>query len=216
MDRDEIKKEITKLVLEELKKAGLLYQDYTRVPVSISARHVHLNREDLDKLFGKGYELTVNRYISQPGQFASNEKVTLISEKGRIEDVRILGPLRDKTQVELSKSETRLLGIDAVVRDSGNLKNTPSLIMEGPKGRIILKEGVIVPDRHIHMTPQDANNYGVKDGQIVSVKVKGKKGGVLSNVKIRVSPKYKLDFHIDTDDANAFIINNGDMLELIK
>lgn len=216
MDKSTIKKEITRLVLEELKDSGLLHQDYSKVPVSISARHVHLSREDLDTLFGKGYELTVNRYISQPGQFASNEKVTLISEKGKIQNVRVLGPIRGKTQVELAKSETRLLGIEAVVKNSGDLENTPGLILEGPRGRIILKEGVIVPDRHIHMTPQDAKNYGVEDGQRVSVKVDGRKGGVLSNVTIRVGPKYKLDFHIDTDDANAFFIENGDMLELIK
>ncbi len=216
MDRDIIKKEITKLVLEELKYSRLLFQDYSKIPVSISARHLHLCREDLDALFGKGYELTFNRNISQPGQFASNEKVTLISEKNRIENVRILGPLRNRTQVELSKSETRLLGIKPFVRSSGDLKNTPGLILEGPKGRITLKEGVIIPDRHIHMTPKDAENYGVEDGQRVEVKVEGRKGGVLSNVTIRVSSRYKLDFHIDTDDANAFFINNGDMLEIIK
>lgn len=216
MDKNIIKKEIARLVLEELKDSGLLQQDYTKVPVSISARHLHLNQEDLESLFGKGYELTFNRYISQPGQFASNEKVTLISEKGKIENVRVLGPLRSKTQVEISKSDTRLLGIEPVVKSSGDLENTQGLILEGPRGRIALGEGVIVPDRHIHMTPQDANNYGVEDGQKVSIKVDGMKGGILSGVTIRVNPRYKLDFHIDTDDANAFFINNGDKLELIK
>ena len=216
MDRNIFKNEITKLVLEELKDSGLLYRDYSKVPVSISARHLHLSREDLDTLFGKDYELTIYKYISQPGQYASNEKVTLISEKGQIENVRVLGPIRSKTQIELAKSEIRLLGIEPVVRSSGDLENTPGLIIEGPRGRVILREGVIIPDRHIHMTPQDAKNYDVEDGQRVSVKIEGRKGGILSNVTIRVNPRYKLDFHIDTDDSNAFFIKNGDILELIK
>jgi putative phosphotransacetylase len=216
MYKDEIKEEITMLVLEELKDCGLLQQDYAKVPVSISARHLHLNQGDLEALFGRGYELTLNRYISQPGQFASNERVTLISEKGRIENVRVLGPLRSKTQIELSKSDARVLGIKPVVRSSGDLNHTPGVILEGPRGRIVLKEGVIIPDRHIHMTPRDAENYGVEDGQKVSVKVDGTKGGILSDITIRVNPRYKLDFHIDTDDANAFFIENGDKLELLK
>lgn len=216
MDKHDLKKEIAKLVMQELKTSGLLINEYNKVPVSVSARHLHLCREDLEALFGKGYELTVEKEISQPGQYAAKEKVTLITDKGKIENIRVLGPLRNKTQIELTKSEARTLGLNLEVRNSGDLDNTSGVTIKGPKGSIELREGVIIADRHIHMTPEDAENYGVKNGQKVSVVVNGKKGGVLSNVTIRVNPRYKLDFHIDTDDANAFLIQNGDLLELVK
>ena len=216
MDKHDLKKEIAKLVMQELKTSGLLINEYNKVPVSVSARHLHLCKEDLEALFGKGYELTVEKEISQPGQYAAKEKVTLITDKGKIENIRVLGPLRNKTQIELTKSEARTLGLNLEVRNSGDLDNTSGVTIKGPKGSIELREGVIIADRHIHMTPEDAENYGVKNGQKVSVVVNGKKGGVLSNVTIRVNPRYKLDFHIDTDDANAFLIQNGDLLELVK
>lgn len=216
MNKHDLKKEIAKLVMQELKTSGLLINEYNKVPVSVSARHLHLCREDLEALFGKGYELTVEKEISQPGQYAAKEKVTLITDKGKIENIRVLGPLRNKTQIELTKSEARTLGLNLEVRNSGDLSNTSGVTIKGPKGSIELREGVIIADRHIHMTPEDAENYGVKNGQKVSVVVNGKKGGVLSNVTIRVNPRYKLDFHIDTDDANAFLIQNGDLLELVK
>lgn len=216
MDKHDLKKEIAKLVMQELKTSGLLINEYNNVPVSVSARHLHLCREDLEALFGKGYELTVEKEISQPGQYAAKEKVTLITDKGKIENIRVLGPLRNKTQIELTKSEARTLGLNLEVRNSGDLDNTSGVTIKGPKGSIELREGVIIADRHIHMTPEDAENYGVKNGQKVSVVVNGKKGGVLSNVTIRVNPRYKLDFHIDTDDANAFLIQNGDLLDLVK
>lgn len=216
MDKHDLKKEIAKLVMQELKTSGLLINEYNKVPVSVSARHLHLCREDLEALFGKGYELTVEKEISQPSQYAAKEKVTLITDKGKIENIRVLGPLRNKTQIELTKSEARTLGLNLEVRNSGDLVNTSGVTIKGPKGSIELREGVIIADRHIHMTPEDAENYGVKNGQKVSVVVNGKKGGVLSNVTIRVNPRYKLDFHIDTDDANAFLIQNGDLLELVK
>lgn len=216
MDKHDLKKEIAKLVMQELKTSGLLINEYNKVPVSVSARHLHLCREDLEALFGKGYELTVEKEISQPGQYAAKEKVTLITDKGKIENIRVLGPLRNKTQIELTKSEARTLGLNLEVRNSGDLSNTSGVTIKGPKGSIELREGVIIADRHIHMTPEDAENYDVKNGQKVSVVVNGKKGGVLSNVTIRVNPRYKLDFHIDTDDANAFLIQNGDLLELVK
>lgn len=216
MDKHDLKKEIAKLVMQELKTSGLLINEYNKVPVSVSARHLHLCKEDLEALFGKGYELTVEKEISQPGQYAAKEKVTLITDKGKIENIRVLGPLRNKTQIELTKSEARTLGLNLEVRNSGDLADTSGVTIKGPKGSIELREGVIIADRHIHMTPEDAENYGVKNGQKVSVVVNGKKGGVLSNVTIRVNPRYKLDFHIDTDDANAFLIQNGDLLELVK
>lgn len=216
MNKHDLKKEIAKLVMQELKTSGLLINEYNKVPVSVSARHLHLCKEDLEALFGKGYELTVEKEISQPGQYAAKEKVTLITDKGKIENIRVLGPLRNKTQIELTKSEARTLGLNLEVRNSGDLDNTSGVTIKGPKGSIELREGVIIADRHIHMTPEDAENYGVKNGQKVSVVVNGKKGGVLSNVTIRVNPRYKLDFHVDTDDANAFLIQNGDLLELVK
>lgn len=206
--------QIKEMVMKELEASGLLNR-FNQVPASISARHLHISRADLDILFGKDYKLTVSRWISQPGQFASNEKVTLVTENGSINNVRILGPLRQETQVELAKSDIRRLGLQPHVRSSGNIKGTPGILLRGPKGQVELSQGVIIADRHIHMKPNDASNYGVKDGQEVAVKVSGPRGGVLEHVKIRVSENYVLDFHIDTDDASAFLIETGDLLELI-
>ena len=216
MDID-IKKEITKLVINELRQKGLCAAKfYYKIPVSISARHVHLQREHLDILFGKDYQLTFLRKISQPGQYAANEKVSLISEKGSISNVRIIGPLRNQTQVEISKTDAHALKIKAEIRGSGKLDNTPGIILLGPKGRVILNEGVIVTERHVHMTYQDAELFGVSNGQKINVKVDGVKPGVMGNVSARVRDDYTLDMHIDTDDANAFFINNGDLLEIIR
>jgi acetate kinase len=181
------------------------------IPIGVSAHHIHLSREHLEELFGPGYELTPRAPLGQPGQFASEEQLGLIGPRGRIDRVRVLGPVRPKTQVEISRTEEYRLGIDAPVRMSGDLGGTPGLILEGPKGQIRLTEGVICAQRHIHMTPEDALRFGLRDGDVVSVRVEGERSVVFGDIAVRVSPKYKLEMHLDTDEANAAQISNGDV-----
>lgn len=195
---------------------GMLHKKTNKIPVSISARHIHLTREALDTLFGEGYELTVFRELSQPGQYASNEKLTIAGPKGSFEGVRILGPLRNACQVEISMTDARKLGINPPVRSSGNIKDSASIILIGPCGSVMLEEGCIVAERHIHMSTADAQRYGVSDMEKVMVKVHNAKGGILDNVFVRVRDDFELDMHIDTDDANAFLIKNSDWIELMK
>ena len=180
------------------------------IPVAISARHLHLSKETLEQLFGKGYELTVRKPLSQPGQFAANETVKVIGPKNSFETVRILGPLRSKDQLEISRTDEFFLGIDAPIRESGKTENTPGCILEGPKGKIQIHDGVICAWRHIHMTPKDALLFGVNDRDIVDVKINSDERSLtFGNVLIRVSPKYKLEMHIDTDEGNAAEISRG-------
>lgn len=208
--------EITRLVVKELGNHNLSpIQPKTDVPVSISARHLHLQREHVEVLFGQGYELTKFKEISQPGQYACNEKVTLKGPKGTIENVRVLGPLRKQTQIEISRTDARKIGISPPVRNSGNLAGSAPITLIGPKGTVFLQEGCIIADRHIHMTPNDAVLYGVKDQQKVSVQVDGEKGGIMGQVTIRVNERYALDMHIDTDDANAFDLKGNEWLKII-
>jgi putative phosphotransacetylase len=171
--------------------------------VETSARHVHLSQEDLETLFGKGYELTVKKELSQPGQFASNEKVTVVGERGE-KAMSVLGPVRSQSQVEVSLTDARSLGLKALVRESGDLEGTAGCVLKGPKGEVKLEKGVIAAKRHIHMTPEDAKNFGVENGQIVSVAVETNgRSLVFGDTVIRVSDKYKLAMHIDTDESNA-------------
>lgn len=210
---NELVEQITKLVLESLQQYGGVKSE---VPVGVSARHIHLEKDHLKILFGEDYQLTQLKPLSQPGQYAAEETVEIKGPKGSIQKVRILGPVRPQTQVEISATDARKLGITAPVRTSGNLKGTPGITIIGPKGEITVSEGVIIADRHIHMTPDDARIYGVADGQKVKLLVDGEKGGVLHNVTIRVSDKYALDCHIDTDDASAFQINQNQLLKILK
>lgn len=196
--------------------AQQLYDDPYAVPVGISARHVHLSKQALELLFGKGYELTKLKPLSQPGQFAANETVEIIGPKGSIKKVRILGPERKDCQVEISASDARKLGIKAPVRASGDIDGTPGIKIKGPNGEIGISNGVIIAERHIHMSSKDAKWFGVKNGDSVMVSVPGDKGGIMGNVTVRVSDSYMLDMHIDTDDANAFAISQGQMVTLIN
>ncbi|MEM6803722.1 MAG: phosphate propanoyltransferase [Bacteroidota bacterium] len=187
-----------------------------RIPVAISARHVHLTQESIDTLFGKGYQLTEYKPLSQPGQFAANERVSLVGPKNTIERVRILGPVRSKNQVEISRTDEFFLGIDAPVRASGHVENTPGIKLVGPAGELSLTEGVICAWRHIHMTPADAETFGVVDKDIVEIRVENAERSLtFGNVLIRVSPKYALEMHIDTDEANAAELSRGAVGELI-
>ena len=174
-----------------------------KILVETSARHVHLSKDDLAKLFGEGAELTFKKALSQPGQFACEERVKLVGPKKEIANVIILGPVRPSTQVELSYTDARTLGVDAPLKESGDLDGTPGIKIVGPAGEVDIEKGVIIAKRHIHMTPEDAATYGVENGQIVSVKVESQRTATLGDVVIRVSPKFALAMHIDTDEANA-------------
>ena len=174
------------------------------VMVETSARHVHVTEETLEILFGKGYQLTKKKDLSQPGQFACEERVQVIGPKNSFPAVSILGPTRPADQVELSASDARSIGVAAPVRESGDIAGSGACKWVGPKGEGELKEGVIVAKRHIHLTPEDAENYGVKDKQVVSVKIDSpERSLVFGDVVVRVSPKFKLAMHIDTDESNA-------------
>lgn len=183
-----------------------------KIPIAISARHVHLSRATLDVLFGKDYELTVYKPLSQPEQFAANETVTLVGKRNKIENVRILGPVRAKDQVEISKTDEFFLGIDAPVRESGHTDGTPGITLIGKDdATATIAEGVIVALRHIHMHPDDAKEFGVEDHDIVSVDVDDiDRPLTFRNVVIRVSDKFKLEMHIDTDEGNAAEIKTGE------
>ena len=182
-----------------------------RIPVAISARHVHLRQETVEKLFGKGHELQVHKWLSQPNQYAAKETVTIVGPKNKIENVRILGPCRDYDQVEISRTDEFFLGIDAPIRESGRIENTPGIKLIGPKGTVILEKGVICAWRHIHMSPQDAAVFGVEDRDVVDVAVinNSERDLVFGNVLIRVHPEYILEMHIDTDEGNAAEIEGG-------
>jgi putative phosphotransacetylase len=200
---------ITKAVLSALDKGIGQKTDYV-IPVGVSARHVHLTREHVELLFGKGYELTKKKEL-MGGQFAAQEMVTLVGLKLRaIENVRILGPVRKASQVEISATDAVKLGVSAPLRDSGQIAGSAPIALVGPKGALYLQEGCIVAARHIHMSPADAAEAGVKDQDFVSVKAGNARGTILEKVKIRVDESFTLEMHIDTDEANACQLRTGD------
>jgi putative phosphotransacetylase len=186
------------------------------VPVGVSNRHLHLSRADLDTLFGEGYELTVRKDLSQRGQYASEETVDVVGPKGTISRVRVLGPVRKRTQVEISRTDSFKLGVQPPVRDSGDLDGSPGIKLIGPKAEITIPVGVIVAKRHIHMTPEEAERIGLKDKDIVMTKVNGARALIFDEVLVRVDDSYTWEFHIDTDEANAACLGNGDLVTIIK
>lgn len=180
------------------------------IPIEVSARHVHLSRKTLDALFGEDYTLASLHPVSQPGEFASTATVTLRGPSGRLPSVRVMGPPRAEDQVELSGTDEHALGLIAPIRDSGDLKGTPGLVLEGPKGCVALSHGVIVAARHIHMSEQDAAEFGVKNRDRVAVRVaSGHRELVFEDVRVRVAPRYRLEMHLDTDEANAAGVESG-------
>jgi len=186
-----------------------------KILVETSARHVHVTQETLEVLFGKGFQLTVKKMLSQPGQFASEQKVQVVGEKGALA-CSILGPVRPADQIEVSISEARKLGIVAPVRESGDVAGTPGCKLIGPKGEVEVKEGVMVAKRHIHLDPKTAEEFGLKDKQIVSLKVDSEERKlVFGDVVVRVSPKFAPAMHIDTDESNAAFAVPGMMGEII-
>ena len=206
---------ITRLVLEAIEKKENAGNGYM-VPIGVSARHIHLTQEHVEILFGKGYQLTKKKEL-MGGQFASNELVTIVGLKlHAIENVRVLGPVRSKSQVEISATDAIKLGVKAPIRPSGDIKDSAPIAVVGPKGVVYLNEGCIIAKRHIHMAPKDAQADGVKDGDIVSVKADNERGTVFNHVQIRVDDSFTLEMHIDTDEANAAKIATGQTVTIMK
>ena len=217
MEIDEIIRNVVMRVINDVEKdnrqriipAG-------QIPVGISNRHLHMKQEHINMLFGDGYQLTVLKDLSQPGQYAAKETVTIVGPLGIIQNVRILGPARPDTQVELSITDGYTLGITLPVRESGNIAGSPGLTIVGPKGIVRLEQGAICAARHIHANPAEAAKLGIKDKDIVSVKAEGERALIFNNVLVRVSDKYALDFHVDVDEANAAGLRMGDYVKLLK
>lgn len=186
------------------------------VVLGVSNRHVHLCERDLKILFGENYKLEIAKNLVQPGEFASNSFVTIKTVKGEFERVRVLGPLRSYTQVEISKTDAFKLGINPPVRDSGDLSGSERVTLIGPNGSVDLNEGCIIATRHIHMNPEEVKKYGFEGVKSVNVELPGEKGGVLYNVQLKINPNYVFEMHIDTDDANAHMVKTGDIARIIK
>lgn len=209
---------IEKIVGEVLEQLGKVDESLPNdsIPIAVSARHVHLSPHHVEVLFGKGYELTKKADLSQPNQFAANETVVIAGPKGSIERVRVLGPARSLTQVEVSWTDAMKLGVNAPLRESGDIEGSAAITIIGPKGSLFLEEGLIIAQAHIHMAPQDAARLDVQNGEYVTVEADSIRPIAYRNVKIRVSDKYRLEMHIDTDEANAAFISKGAVGRLIK
>lgn len=214
MQEQRLVEQITRQVVERLHGLGG-FESENKIPIGISARHVHLSREHVDILFGKGYQLHKKKEL-MGGQFAAEECVTLVGTKLRaIENVRILGPERKASQVEVARTDAIRLGLNPPIRESGNIAGSAPIALVGPAGVIYLKEGCIIAKRHIHMAPADAQKFGVKDGDIVKVRFANGRGGIFEEVQIRVDESFTLEMHIDTDEANGLGVGK-DMGVLIK
>ncbi len=210
-NNDELIQSIVQSVMKQLNDF-----DQLKIPIGVSNRHVHLSRKDMDALFGEGSELTKKADLGQPGQFAANETVTVRGPKGEFKKVRVLGPLRAESQVEISLTDGFAIGVKAPIKESGKLDNTPGVTLVGPKGSVDLPKGTIVALRHIHMDPATAEKLGLHDKDVVEVETFGERAGVLGNVLVRVSDKYALEMHVDIDEANACSLRNKDYVVIKK
>ena len=215
--------DISKEQIAELVKKALLEIDIKEesknggIPIGVSNRHIHLSREDLETLFGKGYELTPIKELSQPGQYACKELLTIIGPSMRpIENVRVLGPVRKSSQVEISATDSYVLKVKPPVRESGNIKDSAPIRIVGPKGVVQLSEGCIIANRHIHMSPDEAKMFGLSDGDYVNIDVNGKRKTRWFDVQVRVHRDFRLEMHVDTDDANAVGFKNGSTVTPVK
>ena len=186
-----------------------------KLPIALSNKHVHLSQADIDVLFGQGHQLVELKPLRQPGQFACEEKIDLVGPKGTIKGVRVLGPTRPHTQVEISLADGFTLGVKAPIRESGDIDGTPGLKLVGPAGEVEIDKGVIVASRHIHMTLEDAKNFGVTDKQMVKIRTFGPRSVVFENVLVRANDSYALEMHVDVEEGNAAGVKNGEMVELI-
>ncbi len=209
-DKQDIELAVRAAVLTEFANKKLYY-----IPAAVSNRHVHLSREHIEILFSKNYELNSIKKLSQPGQYACGETLAIRGPKGMIDKVRVLGPARGDTQVEISVTDSYGLGIAPVVRLSGNLEGTPGCVLVGPAGEVTLQKGVIISLRHLHLSVEQGKAYGLKTGDIISLKKSGPRGIVLNEVQVRCGDGHELELHIDTDEANAANIKNGDYLEIV-
>lgn len=207
---------LVELLLAVVKEGGDIKEADNSIPVGVSNRHIHLSQTALNTLFGEGYQLTAMKDLSQPGQYACKETLTIAGPKGAIEKVRILGPVRSESQVEILQSDCFKLGIAAPMRLSGDLDGTPGITLIGPKGSVILSKGLIVVQRHIHMTPEDAKRFGVQDGEKVTIQAGGLRGGTYSNVMIRANNASALECHIDTEEANAMNLSSTSKITIVK
>jgi len=209
--------EMVKKVLADMNGGEVSAVSNNEVPIGVSNRHIHLNKADMETLFGAGYELTPLKDLSQPGQYACKETLTLIGPAMRpIENVRVLGPLRAKSQVEISATDSYVLKVKPPVRESGKTEGSAPITIIGPKGIVQLSEGCIIANRHIHMSPSEAAVFGIKDGDTVTVDVNGKRRTRWYDVQVRVHKDFRLEMHIDTDDANAAGIGNGFKVKVVK
>lgn len=222
MSEEEIVKRIVREVLEKIEKEGKeMTQGETSGRViycNYSNRHCHISREDLDVVYGRGYELTKMKDLCQPGEFATNEMLTIVGPTGETLPIRILGPIRGKTQVEISKTDSFALKIKGVpVRESGKVEGTPGCVLVGPKGAVTLKEGVIAAMRHVHLTPEDAEYFGVKDSELIKVRLESPdRSLVFDKVVARVKSSYALEMHIDVDEANAAGVGQNTPAYIVK
>jgi putative phosphotransacetylase len=187
-----------------------------KAEVGLSNKHLHLKNEDIEALFGQGHALTPSKDLKQPGQYASEEKVDIVGPKGTLKGVRVLGPARPETQVELALTDARAIGITAPVRESGKLSGTPGVKLAGPAGEVTIDHGVIIALRHIHLSPAQAVEAGVKDKDVVSIKFEGERGVIFSNVLVRSGDGHDSEIHLDTDEGNAAGLSNGMFGEIIK
>lgn len=188
-----------------------------KIPVGVSARHAHVSQEHLDVLYGKGHQLTTLAPLYQPGAFAAKETLTVVGRRMRsIEGVRILGPARDYTQVELARTDAIRLGLDPPIRDSGDLTGSEPISLIGPAGSVYLNEGAICATRHVHMTPQIATSFGVEEGDLLKVRISGERALTIENIRPKISSSYVLQMHLDTDDSNAAGLRGGEAVELLR
>lgn len=208
---------VAEIVNRVMAQCGGATTDTNTVPVGVSNRHIHLSSSDLETLFGKGYQLTPIKDLSQPGQFACKELLTIVGPSLRpIENVRVLGPVRSSSQVEISRTDSFALKVKPPVRESGDIKGSAPITIVGPKGVVTLNEGCIIANRHIHMSEEEGAAFGLKDGDYVTVDVKGERRTTFYDVQVRVNKAFKLEMHIDTDDANAAGIGNGAQVKIIR
>jgi putative phosphotransacetylase len=187
-----------------------------KAEVGLSNKHLHLRNEDIEILFGKGHTLTPTKDLKQPGQFASEEKVDIVGPKGTLKGVRVLGPARPETQVELAMTDARAIGLSAPVRESGKLDGTPGIKLIGPAGEVAVDHGVIIALRHVHLSPEQAIEAGVKDKEVVSIKFEGDRGLIFDNVLVRSGNGHEREIHLDTDEGNAAGLSNGILGEIVK
>ncbi|WEK56113.1 MAG: phosphate propanoyltransferase [Candidatus Cohnella colombiensis] len=190
--------------------------DAKRVPIGVSARHIHLSQAHVEQLFGTGAQLSEFKALSQPGQFAANETVAVYGPKGSFAKVRILGPARSATQLEVSRTDAFALGLKPPLRESGKIEDTPGIRIVGPAGEVTIEQGVIVAARHIHFHTSDAKKWGIADKQLLKVRVGGERGVIFEQVLARVSDQFALDMHIDTDEGNAAGVATGEFGEIVE